>query len=84
MGDSGEGLVDAEARIQEAIDERETERLRRGGIAPPVNAELAREQATLRLAKANLQRQAEATAHPIRQHQIQLAIAEIDKRLALK
>jgi hypothetical protein len=84
MGDSGEGLVDAEARIQEQIEERETERRRRGITAAPANPELVREHATLRLAKSNLQRQAEATAHPIRKQQIQLAIAEIDKRLAAK
>lgn len=84
MGDSGEGLVDAEARIQEQIEEREAERRRRGGGAPPVNAELVRGLESLRLAKANLQHQAEATAHPIRQQQIKLAIAEIDKRLAVK
>ena len=34
--------------------------------------------------ESNLQRQAEATAHPVRQQQIKLAIAEIDKRLAVK
>jgi hypothetical protein len=84
MGDSGEGLVDAEARIQEQIEEREEERKRKGNTAPPVNPELVRELESLRLAKSNLQRQAEATAHPIRKQQIQLAIAEIDKRLAVK
>ena len=33
MGDSGEGLVDAEARIQEQIEEREAERRRRSGAS---------------------------------------------------
>ena len=84
MGDSGEGLVDAEARIQEQIEEREAERRRRTGGAPPINAELVRELESLRLAKSNLQRQQEATSHPIRKQQIQLALAEIDKRLAVK
>jgi hypothetical protein len=83
MGDSGEGLVDAEARIQEQIDEREAERRRRGGKAP-VNPELVRELESLRLMRINLERQQEATAHPIRKQQITLAIAEIDKRLAAK
>ncbi|OFW05086.1 MAG: hypothetical protein A3H96_06155 [Acidobacteria bacterium RIFCSPLOWO2_02_FULL_67_36] len=83
MGDSGEGLVDAEARIQEQIDEREAERSRRSGAAAPKNPERVRELESLRLAKSNLQRQAEATAHPVRQQQIQLAIAEIDKRLSV-
>ena len=84
MGDSGEGLVDAEARIQEQIEERETERRRRFGVAPQVNPELVRELESLRLAKSNLQRQQEATVHPIRKHQIQLALDEIDKRLAAR
>ena len=34
MGDSGEGLVDADARIQERIEERESERKRRGAAGP--------------------------------------------------
>jgi hypothetical protein len=41
-----------------------------------------RELESLRLAKAELERQAAATAHPVRRQQIQAAIAEIDKRLA--
>jgi len=84
MGDSGEGLVDAEARIQEKMDEREAERKRRTGPAPKMDPEKAREFESLRLAKSNLQRQAEATAHPVRKQQITLAIAEIDKRLSVK
>ena len=82
MGDSGEGLVDAESRIQERMEEREAERKRRSGGPAPVNPERARELESLRLAKSNLERQAAATEHPVRQQQIQLAIAEIDKRLA--
>ena len=82
MGDSGEGLVDAEARIQEQIDEREAERRRRSSGAPKIDPEKVRELESLRLAKAELSRQAETTTHPIRKQQIQAAIAEIDKRLA--
>lgn len=82
MGDSGEGLVDAEARIQERMEELEAERRSRGVGKPPVNPEQAREIESLKLAKSNLVRQAEATVHPVRKQQIQLAIAEIDKRLA--
>jgi hypothetical protein len=83
MGDSGEGLVDAEARIQEQIEEREAERKRRAGAAPKVDPERVRELESLRLAKSNLERQAELTSHPVRKQLIQLAIAEIDKRLNL-
>jgi hypothetical protein len=82
MGDSGEGLVDADARIQERIDERESERKRRGAAVPTANPEKVRELESLRLARAELERQATATAHPVRKQQIQAAIAEIDKRIA--
>jgi hypothetical protein len=82
MGDSGEGLVDAEARIQERIEEREAERRRTGGPAVKVDPERVRELESLRLAKSNLERQAAETTHPVRKQQIQLAIAEIEKRLS--
>jgi hypothetical protein len=82
MGDSGEGLVDADARIQERIDERESERKRRGAAQPTANPEKVRELESLRLARSELERQATATGHPVRKQQIQAAIAEIDKRLA--
>lgn len=81
MGDSGEGLVDAEARIQERIEEREADRRQRGGAAP-ADPDRLREIQSLKLAKANLECQAAAVGHPVRKQQIQLAIAEIDKRLA--
>jgi hypothetical protein len=81
MGDSGEGLVDAEARIQERMEEREAERRGRGAQTAKVDPDVVRELESLRLAKSNLERQAEATTHPVRKQQIQLAIAEIDKRL---
>src|SRR6185295_16654662 len=84
MGDSGEGLVDAEARIQEQIEEREAERRRQSGGGPKIDPERVRELESLRLAKSNLQHQASTTDHPVRKQQIQLAITEIDKRLALK
>ena len=82
MGDSGEGLVDAEARIQEKMEEREAERRRRAGSTPPIDPERLREQESLKLARAELQRQAAATAHPVRKKQIAAALAEIEKRLA--
>jgi hypothetical protein len=82
MGDSGEGLVDADARIQERMEELEAERRRRAGGAPKVDPDKAREVESLKLARLNFEKQAEATSHPVRKQQIQLAIAEIDKRLA--
>lgn len=82
MGDSGEGLVDAEARIQEQMEEREADRRRRAnGKMPAVDPERLREIESLKLAKAELTRQAGATTHPIRKKQIDAAIAEIERRL---
>jgi len=82
MGDSGEGLVDAEARIQERMEEREADRRRAAGQTPVVDPEKVRERESLKLARAELTRQASATTHPIRKKQIDAAIAEIDRRLA--
>jgi len=84
MGDSGEGLVDADARIQERIEERESERRRRAAAQPAANPERVRELESLRLAKAELERQAVTTAHPVRKQQIQAALEELDKRLAAR
>jgi len=81
MGDAGEGLVDAEARIQERMEELEAERRNRGGSAPKIDPEKAREIESLKLARLNFVKQAEAATHPVRKQQIQLSIAEIDKRL---
>ena len=82
MGDSGEGLVDAEARIQERMEEREADRRRSSGQAPKVDPEKVRERESLKLARAELTQQAGATTHPVRKKQIEAAIAEIDRRLA--
>jgi hypothetical protein len=81
MGDSGEGLVDAEARIQERIEEREAERQKRGAAPVKIDPERVREVESLKLAKTNLEKQAETATHPVRKQQLKLAIAEIDKRL---
>ena len=82
MGDSGEGLVDAEARIQERMEEREADRRRATGQSPAIDPEKIRERESLKLARAELTRQAGATTHPVRKKQIDAAIAEIDRRLA--
>jgi hypothetical protein len=82
MGDSGEGLVDADARIQELMEEREQDRKRRAAAQPVADPERTRAIESLRLARAELERQSTATTHPVRKQQIQAAIAEIDKRLA--
>ena len=82
MGDAGEGLIDAEARLQERMDELEESRKAAKDRGPKVDPEIARQVESLRLAKIELQRQAETTTHAARKDQIGQAIAEIDRRLA--
>ena len=80
MGDAGEGLIDAEARIQERLEEvaREREQRRVQEIRDP---EAVRELESLRLARADAERQLESTAHERRRTVLRQAIAEIDARM---
>ena len=64
------------------MEEREAERKRRTAGSPAADPDKVREQESLRLAKAELERQASTTTHPIRKQQLQAAIAEVAKRLA--
>ena len=82
MGDAGEGLIDAEARLQERMDELEESRRVAKDRGPKVDPEVARQVESLRLARTELQRQLEVTTHDTRKNQIQQALAEIDKRIA--
>jgi hypothetical protein len=79
MGDAGEGLVDAESRVQERMEELERERADKRSGHPP-NPEAADALESLRLARAELSRQLQATAHPQRQAMLTQAIAELDAR----
>ena len=79
MGDAGEGLIDAEARIQERMEELERER-QRTQPKPPRNPEKEHALESLRLARLELQRQAAATTNERRRAQIAQAVAEIDRR----
>jgi hypothetical protein len=81
MGDAGEGLVDAESRLAERMEEREQEkrRARQGGKGP--DPELVRQIESLRLARTEMQRQLEVTVHAARKQQLTQAIAEIDRRI---
>ncbi len=79
MGDAAEGLVDANSRLQERIDEREQERKRRP--MPVKDPERVRKLESFRLAKAELQRQLDATQHAVRREQIGQALAELDRRI---
>ncbi len=82
MGDAGEGLIDAEARLQERMDELEESRKVAKDKGPKVDPELLRQVESLRLAKIELQRQAESTTHQARKDQIGQAIAEIERRMS--
>jgi hypothetical protein len=81
MGDAGEGLVDAESRLAERMEEREQEK--RAARMGPVTGdpERTREAESLRLAKTEMQRQLDLTTHEVRRQQLAQAIGEIDKRL---
>jgi hypothetical protein len=58
---------------------REREERRAGVVRDP---EAVREVESLRLARTELERQLDATAHDRRKTQLRQAIAELDKRLA--
>lgn len=81
MGDAGEGLIDAEARIQERMDQLEIERARTR-VRPVKNPERARATESLRLAKTELQQQLTVSTHERRRAQLQQAIEELDRRIA--
>ena len=82
MGDAGEGLIDAEARLQERMDELEEARKVAKDRGPKADPEHVRAVESLRLAKVELQRQLETTTHATRKDQIGQAVAEIDRRMA--
>jgi hypothetical protein len=81
MGDSGEGLVDAEGRIQERMEElqREREQAKRPRVANP---EQARQLESLKLARTQLSRQLETASQPARKAQLASALADIDRRIS--
>ena len=81
MGDAGEGLVDAEARIQERMDELERERSARHA-KPPRDPAAASRVESLRLARVDLQRQVDATTHPKLTAVRAQALADLDRQLA--
>ena len=81
MGDAGEGLIDAESRIQERMDEMARERAR-SGKRDDRNPENIRALESLRLARAELQQQLQATCNDRRRAQIEQAIEEVERRMA--
>jgi len=81
MGDAGEGLIDADARIQERMEELERERNQQQ-TRPVRNPEQVQALESLRLARTELERQLAATTNDRRRAQIAQAIEEIGKRMA--
>jgi hypothetical protein len=81
MGDSGEGLVDNEARISERRDEIERARREKRELPPPANPEQAAALESLRLARAELRRQLNATSHETRRKALSSALADLDARI---
>jgi hypothetical protein len=82
MGDAGEGLIDADSRIQERLEDLERERDERRGPAAVKNPERAREVESLRLARIELKRQLDTTTHDRRRTMLTQALTELDKRIA--
>ncbi len=81
MGDAGEGLIDAESRIQERMDQLELERAktRQRAVRDP---EKVRALESLRLARTELDRQLGVTTHEGRRAQLRQAIDELNRRIA--
>ena len=81
MGDAGEGLIDADARIQERRDEIEQAK-RESRERDTRDPAIAQQLESLRLARTELGRQLEATSHERRRAMLVEAVAEIDRRMA--
>ena len=81
MGDAGEGLIDAEARIQERMDQLALERAQKHVRTVKDPARL-RAIESLRLARTELEGQLAATSHERRRAQIVEAITELTRRMA--
>jgi hypothetical protein len=81
MGDAGEGLIDAQDRIQQRLDEREEERARRAMPQAAQDPEQVRRAESLRLAFTELRRQLESTTHSARRQQLTNALAEVERQL---
>ncbi|MFN7915591.1 MAG: hypothetical protein U0Q55_09665 [Vicinamibacterales bacterium] len=79
-GDAGEGLIDADARIQERMEELERDRAQ-AKKKDTRDPEKVRAYESLRLARTELERQLQATQHERRRAQLAEAIGEVDRRM---
>ena len=80
MGDSGEGLIDNEARIQERMEELQRNREQARKPAAKKSA-FTQQIESLKLARKEMQRSLEATTHETRKKQLTAALADIDGRI---
>lgn len=80
MGDAGEGLIDADARIQERMDELALSRAK-GRKQAVKNPEQLRQLESLKLARAAAARQLAATSHEQRKTQLNAALKDLDKQI---
>ena len=80
MGDAGEGLIDADARIQERMEEAALSRAqaRRAVVRNP---EKVRQLESLRLARAAASGQLETATHETRKAQLTAALKDLDKQI---
>jgi hypothetical protein len=80
MGDAGEGLIDAESRIQERMDDLARERTgrRQKALKDP---EHVRALESLKLARTELDRQLATATHERRRAQLADAIKEVERRI---
>ena len=82
MGDAGEGLIDAESRIQERMDDLERERATSRALTMSAEERRTLESLkSLRLARRELEAQLGPATHERRRAQIEQALAEIDRRI---
>ncbi len=81
MGDAGEGLIDADSRLAERMDEREEEKKQARNTANAGDPELTRQLESCRLARTDMQRQLELASRQARKQQLRQAIAELDRRV---
>ena len=81
MGAAGEGLIDAESRIQERMEELERERAERsvGEVRDPEGQRVVE---SLKLARKEFERQLSLTTHEHRRAQLTEALAEVERRIA--
>ena len=82
MSDAGEGLIDADSRIQERMDELARARAEKQAVEVR-DPDAVRELESLRLARVELERQLDATTHDRRAAQLKQANSELDKRSAV-